>query len=298
MPSSVQVKQLVLAAKAGDDTAWRNLYEQYFPGMYAIALNRSQHPDDAVQETFITAFLKLHQLKEPAAFGGWLKAILRNYCFRESQRPVYPATEERERNPLDYYYNMLDEEQSGRLHVVLSKLSPSLQIVLLLRYYSSVIKYEDIARLLSLPVGTVRSRLHQARREISKLWHNDAPAGAERHNDAFNDFYRECFSDMHRQEASKQKFLNHLEKAVLIVRPGGQLVTGRNYFDQVIEGDRTSGSWLVPANIATAGDLSIIESIHYNSSQHPDHCPARSVLVLRRTNNFISELRFHPFYQS
>ena len=83
------VYEMVRAVQNGEQEGWNMLYRKYFPGLYAIAL---RHIRDAlvakeiVQDAFITAYLKLHQLKDPTAFGGWMKTILVRACHKERLR--------------------------------------------------------------------------------------------------------------------------------------------------------------------------------------------------------------------
>jgi hypothetical protein len=62
----------------------------------------------------------------------------------------------------------------------------------------------------------------------------------------------------------------------------------------MIVDDRKYGSWLSPFNVVSSGNISIIEARHFNSSEHPQHCPMRSVLVLYRDNTGVSKMSLHP----
>jgi DNA-directed RNA polymerase specialized sigma24 family protein len=64
------------AAGTGEEAAWNVLYRQYYPSLYSVALRicgNTSVAKDAVQDTFMMAYLKLAQLKDIAAFGGWIK---------------------------------------------------------------------------------------------------------------------------------------------------------------------------------------------------------------------------------
>ena len=66
-------QEFVQAAKAGDMSAWNILYRQHEPWLYATALRicgTSPVAKDVVQDTFMMAYLKLPQLKDPEAFSG------------------------------------------------------------------------------------------------------------------------------------------------------------------------------------------------------------------------------------
>lgn len=85
------MQQFVKGAQSGNISAWNILYRQHEPWLYATALRicgDSPGAKDTVQHTFIQAYLKLQQPKEPAAFSGWLKTTLLRNCYRYIH-PVY-----------------------------------------------------------------------------------------------------------------------------------------------------------------------------------------------------------------
>lgn len=71
---------LVGDARAGDEEAFRRLYERYARVVHGLLLARVPQPDvdDLVQDVFVTAWRRLPTLRDPAAFGGWLSMIARN----------------------------------------------------------------------------------------------------------------------------------------------------------------------------------------------------------------------------
>jgi len=79
-------------ARKGNDTAMEYLYNQFSKAMFNVCVrmtgNRSD-AEDILQDSFIIAFDKLHQLKEDAMFGGWLKRIVINECIKYSKKNFY-----------------------------------------------------------------------------------------------------------------------------------------------------------------------------------------------------------------
>ena len=147
--------------------------------MYATALRicgNSPAAKDAVQETFVNAYLKLQQLKDTNAFAGWLKTSLVRYCHRNMHEHSLPSCENGIRLNLRHLWD--DElnkkldwyEQQTKLYNTLACLPDTLQSVLLLRYFSNFNSYEQIAAILCIPVGTVRSRLNQVKQQMMKRW--------------------------------------------------------------------------------------------------------------------------------
>jgi RNA polymerase sigma-70 factor (ECF subfamily) len=79
------MEQWVNDARTGDDQAWNFLHEQHYAKLYSLALGicgNTPEAKDAVQNTFITAFLKLADLRDNSAFGSWIKRILIHTCYR------------------------------------------------------------------------------------------------------------------------------------------------------------------------------------------------------------------------
>jgi DNA-directed RNA polymerase specialized sigma24 family protein len=79
------IEEWVKAAMAGEEHAWSVLYQRYYPGLYAAAIQLCGHlPEakDIVQDSFVTAWLKISQLKEAITFGSWIKTILIRKCYQ------------------------------------------------------------------------------------------------------------------------------------------------------------------------------------------------------------------------
>ncbi|MBT8258616.1 MAG: sigma-70 family RNA polymerase sigma factor, partial [Bacteroidia bacterium] len=74
---------IIEQCKNNDRKAQLQLYNSYCDGMYIVAqrfVKDSMEAEDIVQESFISAFLKLHQFKGEVTFGAWLKRIVVNKC--------------------------------------------------------------------------------------------------------------------------------------------------------------------------------------------------------------------------
>ncbi len=298
------VPELVNAARAGEQTAWNALYRQYYPGLYAAALRICGDVPaarDAVQETFILAHLKLPQLREPATFGGWLKKILVHRCYRDlrssrlnlSLDVLSPASDGWWADELDRKFDWLATQ--SRLYAALAQLPEVLRGALLLRYFSNFPSYEQMAAILGVPTGTVRSRLNQAKAKLTRQWQQLPDAGmvSVRESEAWNEFYQATYSGLHTDAACRNRLIHHLRKDILIIASGGTRITGNRFFEQKVAGDQQAGSWLKPDHVMSCGNISIVEVSHYNSSEHPDHCPARSVTVLYRKNGKADKMHLY-----
>jgi RNA polymerase sigma factor (sigma-70 family) len=165
---------LVLAAQAGDAAGLGALLERHRARLHAIAvgmLGHGQDAEDAVQDTFVIALRRIGELREPAAAGGWLVAVLVNRCRAHLRRP----TRERLTDELAEPRGARDaiEESVDRsalrdwVWTALERLPEPQRIAVLLRHFSSASSYEAIAEICDVPVGTVRSRLNVARARLA-----------------------------------------------------------------------------------------------------------------------------------
>ncbi|MEU6391700.1 RNA polymerase sigma factor [Streptomyces sp. NPDC046939] len=159
---------LLRRAQAGDERAMNTLLADIAP--YVARICRSiTHDDgaDAAQEALLAVYRGLGSLREPAAFYGWVRSV----TVREAVRTVKRRGAETACSDLEVgrATNSLDA-----VHItdVLDRLSDAHRQVLTLRAYG--LNEEEMAETLSLPIGTVRSRLHRARRRFQEAWQPSA----------------------------------------------------------------------------------------------------------------------------
>ena len=161
-PPPHDVHDLVRAAQRGDPAAMDALMRELAPYVGrvcgAIALERG---DDAVQETFIAVLRKLRDLREPAALHGWVRRIAVREAVRVARRDVHLAPDGVDRLA-DVPVVLPDPASALDVRVALAALSPEHRAVLVLRDLDGLAEAE-VSRLLDVPAGTVKSRLHRAR---------------------------------------------------------------------------------------------------------------------------------------
>lgn len=177
--------ELVRAAQAGDVTSLGLLLAKHRSSMYAVAVAALGSPndaEDAVQDAAIVALGNIGSLRGPTAIGPWLRMVVRNICRAALRKPsAIPAAElpdtlmGKERRSAPDPAEVLEHHALGDwVRTALEDLSPALRLVALLRYFTDVTSYEEIAELCAIPVGTVRSRLNQARRKLAEALLNTA----------------------------------------------------------------------------------------------------------------------------
>jgi RNA polymerase sigma-70 factor (ECF subfamily) len=171
--------QLIALSVRGDQAAFGILVRRYQDRLYHTAfrmLGNSEDAQDVVQDAFLNAYLSLHQFKGDARFFTWLYRIAVNSAIslRRKQRTV-SNTDLPGSRVLAERQDESEESRPGsameraddqiRLQSALDALTPEHRAVLVLKEIEGR-KYEVIADLLGVPIGTVRSRLHRARLEL------------------------------------------------------------------------------------------------------------------------------------
>jgi len=172
---------LVERAKTGDLAAFRALFERYQRAIYNLAYRMVTDPEDAAditQESFVRAYRSLPRLKHGAAFSSWLRKIATNLCRDHVKRPSIPTSsleadeaEQGAREIADSTQDtagaLLQRELHGQIQAALASLSPEHRMVVTLHHLQGV-TVEEIAKIMSCSVGTVKSRLARAREALKR----------------------------------------------------------------------------------------------------------------------------------
>ncbi len=166
-PAEEELEQLVIQAQAGNQQSFEQLFYKThnLARKVAYSIVGSTLAEDAVQESYLLVFQKLRQLKDPAAFRGWLSRLVLHTCYRiAKKRPNELELPSEEVEAPDQSQSVID---SLFLKQGLSRLQPKDRDILILRELLGL-SYEEVAFALSLPLGTVRSRLHSARKHLAE----------------------------------------------------------------------------------------------------------------------------------
>jgi RNA polymerase sigma-70 factor (ECF subfamily) len=177
MPEVADIETLpVLQARAGDSAAWDVLFRRYQLPLYVYVfeLVREEQPSlDLVQETFIAAVRHLGSLREDEKFGSWLFGIAHQKCvqrWRKRKDVLFDETpdapDEWEKQPDNL---LLRREQEIEFMKLLEQL-PRPQRSILLLHYVEDFSLEEIAGITETQIGTVKSRLHYAKKALRKLF--------------------------------------------------------------------------------------------------------------------------------
>lgn len=175
--SGNEISSLVERAQLGDRIAFGELVKRFEPTVYAVALSRLRNPTEAqelTQEVFLHGMRKLDQLREPAAFPGWLRQITvrmalnrltRRGPVQEVENEVLEAAESRGTTPVE---DMIRSEQAAELYKGLEYLK-TLDRETLVAFYLRSRTLKQMAREFETPVGTIKRRLHVARNRLKRV---------------------------------------------------------------------------------------------------------------------------------
>lgn len=165
---------LVARCRAGESAAFDLLLDRYRERVLNLAFQmlRDRHAaEDVAQEVFVRAFSKIHEFRGESALFTWLYQITLNECRSRTRRTKDHLNID---DCKDYKSDNWSTPESKALHKIaleraLDGLSLPLRTALVLRELHGL-SYEEIAAVLKIPVGTTRSRLHEARRQFQKIW--------------------------------------------------------------------------------------------------------------------------------
>ncbi len=297
---------LARAAVNGNTHSLASLFERYRPALYATAvslLGYSGDAEDAVHDTFLVAVTRLAQLRDPAAFGGWLFAILKNQCLMEKRRQrrrpqIGGEAAERHFRELPGDDSIETEIENRELRdwvwAALDRLPEPQRITVILRYFGSFESYEDIAAILGVPVGTVRSRLSDAKLRLSELLLAPLAGTNDRHHvmqAERQELYADAFAGLYR--GGRDKFLSRFDDDLHLLWSTGTQSHGRSHFDAEIDTDLRTGVRIASRRIMASGDLTVIEGDFLNPPETPGLCPPGCVLVFKEGARQVQRVHIH-----
>jgi RNA polymerase sigma-70 factor, ECF subfamily len=174
MSQMVNLTNLVTQAQYGDRHAYGMLYEHFQPRVYAAALRRLRDAhvaQDLTQDVLLQAFVQLRQLRQPAAFPGWLHQMAVRSVLNHIRRTHADALGGGEglhgqasatSSPLEI---LLSREQTACVQQGLARLNVMDRATLQAFYFDGK-SLDTISREVGAPVGTIKRRLHVARKRL------------------------------------------------------------------------------------------------------------------------------------
>ena len=174
---------LVEKCLKGEETAWEDLIKAHTRRVFSICYrftNKDSEAQDLTQEVFLRVFKNLRSFRAgEGSFVVWLTRLTRNLLIDHYRRTRYeratdsiedqmPALEEKTATLGRADGILAGREASEMLQGALQKLSPELRETVILRDIEEL-EYREIAEVLSVPEGTVKSRLNRGRAELARL---------------------------------------------------------------------------------------------------------------------------------
>lgn len=297
--------ELVGAAREGDAASLGFLLERHRAPLYGLALRHlghGQQAEDAVHDTFLVALCKLDQLREPAAVGGWLRAVLRNVClmrirerrgeilFDEPPRQAERTTESAAEESLDRL------ALRDWVWTALAELPEALRVTAMLRYFGSYPSYGEIAAILGVPLGTVKSRLNQVKAGLADallgaagLAHDEA----RRLTESRARFFDAAYEEYNRGEGYDLLLGAFSRDLTMDFSDGTTIFSGHQFMAEDLERDLEVGLKMRPTNVVASRDVTIIECDIENPPDDPLHCPPAISQVAFYREGRISRMRWH-----
>ena len=178
-----QEQQLLDRCLAGEDSAWEALLKAYTRRIYNLCYRftgRVEEAEDVTQEVFIKVFqtLKTYQAAQ-GSFATWLNRVARNHLvdhYRRARKDrmtssleeELPEVEQTPSPQMEPTGQIESRERKEVLQLALAKLSPDLREAVILRDLHDL-DYEEIAQVLRVPEGTVKSRINRGRLELGRV---------------------------------------------------------------------------------------------------------------------------------
>lgn len=163
----MELSEKVKKAKDGDGKAFYELVEHKKEMLYKIAYTYTNDKDNTLEiisDTVLKAYVSLRKLKNPEFFFTWLVRIHINCCidYVKKNKKAVSWDEGLFPEPIQGY---IDREEIMDLKKYIDKLNEKLKTVIILKYFNNLTLIE-ISQILDCPLGTVKTNLHKALREL------------------------------------------------------------------------------------------------------------------------------------
>jgi RNA polymerase sigma-70 factor (ECF subfamily) len=168
---------LISRARDGDQDAFRQLVERYQGAVYNLAYRMLGDPndaEDAAQEIFVRIYRQLGRYDPTRKFSTWTLAIATNYCIDQLRRRrmqlvplenIIPWARSQEAGPEG---EAITQEGRDEVQRLIKQLPEKYRAPLVLRYFDEL-SCAEIAEVLGMPEGTVKTQIHRARKALEKL---------------------------------------------------------------------------------------------------------------------------------
>lgn len=169
---------LLRASLAGETEAWGEIVVRYKDAVFGLCLgflrNRAD-AEDITHDAFIRAYVNLRRYKLDKKFSTWLFTVTSNLCrnrlrYRRYHPVVSPPDQVSGGN--DPAHIVAREDRSAAVRAAIDRLPASYRSPIVLRYYNEL-AYKEIAEILSLPEGTIKTRIHRGKMLLKQVMEKD-----------------------------------------------------------------------------------------------------------------------------
>lgn len=175
---------LIRRALEGDQRAFKKLKQKYYEAIHSLIyrmIREKEEVEDLTQEAFIKAFTSLSSFNDEYAFSTWLYKIATNNCIdyiRRKKLQTFSIDKPIDSGDGDYTYelpdltykpdqDMMDRQRKKLLEDAINSLPPKYRRVIQLRHTEEK-EYQEIAKILNLPLGTVKAHIFRAREMLNR----------------------------------------------------------------------------------------------------------------------------------
>lgn len=168
---------LIIRSLKDDEDAKTELMHMYYKVVYNISfrfVGRFNEAEDLTQEIFFRVFSQLEKFNQEGNFLFWIQRVAKNYCidhYRKTRKDrqfllqQQPDVSFKDLQLVDQQEAIEGQEKMKKIMEEVDKLPPSLRDCLIMRDLQGY-SYQEIASILNLPVGTVKSRINRSRKEL------------------------------------------------------------------------------------------------------------------------------------
>jgi RNA polymerase sigma factor (sigma-70 family) len=309
MKEEALIKNWIEEARLGNRSCFNNLITFYHTQMLAYAMKicgYSNIAEDALQDAYINAFTHITELKTTESYQSWLRTIVKRSCWQylntNSNKALLPLSVKLIDSKISDR-TLENEIEKNNLNEFIweriTQLSETLRLVVLLRYFTNYNDYENISTILGVPIGTVKSRLNEAKKQLKKGWNyglSGMPEKLKTEAKYWNEFYEYSFRNIQKDNNVRKMFRNHLLPDLTIRYTSGKTAYGRELFEKEINDDITYGTSYGIGTVFNLKNIGIVQTDNINPKEYPDRCPPTSTLIFHRKTDKTFFLQFHNLF--
>lgn len=184
---AIELKQQILYAKQGKQTAFNYLLERFWSEIYNFLLQKvkdENEAEDMTIKTFSKAFDHIDTYKEKFTFKSWILTIARNLYIDElrKKKNFLLRLDSEKNDALEVFDEspspediLINEQNLARLKALIKKLKPHYAEMINLRYFQEM-SYKEIAKEIDEPLNNVKVKLLRARKLLAELIYQDKDA--------------------------------------------------------------------------------------------------------------------------